>query len=66
MPDDEIEDLIRDALEKPASATVDGRSATARSVDELIKADEHLGNKAGRTRSTLPIRMAKLRPPGSA
>lgn len=63
MPD--LSDQIEDAAGTPKAAMVDGRSATARDIDDLIKADEYLEQKQARSRSTLPIRLAKISPPGS-
>lgn len=66
MPDGEdLQDVIRDAAEKPASASVDGRSAQARSIGELIEADKYLAEKAAAGKRTLPIRYGKFTPGGA-
>lgn len=60
----DISDSIPAAAATPASATVDGQSVTGRSLDELIRADQYLANKAAGRGRTLPIRKAKLIPDG--
>lgn len=62
MPDD-LQDTIREAAATPQSATVDGNSATARPLKDLIDADKHLAHKAsGGARA---IRLARIKPGGS-
>lgn len=44
MPDNSADDIsadIANSATKPASATVDGNSTTARSIDEKLKAEAH-------------------------
>ena len=43
MPD--LSDQIEQAASEPQSATVDGRSATAQPIPDLIAADIHLTSK---------------------
>lgn len=62
---DNLQDVIRDAAEKPASASVDGRSAQARSISELIEADKHLAEQTAQTSKYLPIRRGRFRPGGA-
>ena len=57
---DEIEDAIRDAVNEPASASEDGQSATARSIDELIKADKYLAQKAASAKKKTGIRFGRF------
>ena len=57
---DEIEDAIRDAVNEPASASEDGHSATARSIDELIRADKYLAQKAVAAKRKTGIRFGRF------
>jgi hypothetical protein len=59
---EDLEDTIRDAAADPASASEDGRSATARSIDELIKADKYLASKAAASGRKTGIRYGKFIP----
>lgn len=43
MPD--LSERLEEAIEAPVSASGDGRSATDRSIDDIIKADKHLSSK---------------------
>lgn len=60
---------IESAISSPQSATVDGRSATARSIADLIAADRYLRENAA-SENTAPgrrlgISFFKTRPPGA-
>jgi hypothetical protein len=61
----DLSDQIQNAAETPQSATVDGRSATARPIGEMIAADRYLREIAASTSSGLGIRMVRTRPPGA-
>jgi hypothetical protein len=61
-----ISDTIRDNAVKPASVSIDGQTVTQHSLRDQIDADVYLRNKSQSVRRTLPIRMAKVNPPGAA
>ena len=62
----ELEEAIIDAAQKPSSATVDGRSATAQPLRDMIDADRYVeGKRAARKSSGWGIRFAKIVPPGA-
>ena len=63
MPD--LSANIEQAATEPKAATVDGVSATARSLDELIAADKYLAKKAAAANGQSGLKFAKL-VPGSA
>ena len=60
-------DTITDAIERtakgPASATVDGASATAQDIDKMIKAKQFLGAEAAASNNHLGLRFFKLESP---
>lgn len=56
---------IENAATEPKQASVDGVSAQARDIDELIKADKYLAKKAAVSNKSFGLRFAKL-VPGSA
>lgn len=63
-------ETLEQAANDPASATSDGLTVQSRSVDELIKLDEHLQKRAARAASTrrsgwAKLRMAQVVPPGT-
>lgn len=64
MPD--LTDRIEDAASEPVSMTSDGNSATQRSIDELIKADEYLKANAAVSSSKRGMVFQRMKPPGSA
>jgi hypothetical protein len=62
----EIETAIGTAATEPAAATVDGVTMTARSIDEMIKADRYLRAKeAAATTGKTRLKFAKFVPPGT-
>jgi hypothetical protein len=63
MPDD-LTEVIEEAAQTPKSATQDGRSATARDIDELIKADQYTKSQQAAGKTGFGIRVAKIIPPG--
>lgn len=63
MPDD-LTQAIEDAAKTPKSATQDGRSATARDIDELIKADQYAKAQRAAGKKGFGLRVAKIIPPG--
>jgi hypothetical protein len=64
MSEPDLSQQIQDAADSPARASVDGTSADARSISELIEADKYLAARRARKSSVLPVRIAKTRPPG--
>lgn len=63
-------EIFEQAASDPASATSDGLTVQSRSVDDLIKLDEHLQKKAAVARSSRKsawarVRMAQVVPPGT-
>lgn len=63
----DLSDEIEAAVTTPQSASVDGRSATARQIAELIAADKYLAEKeaAEATGTSFPFRLFRTSPPGS-
>lgn len=62
-------DTIQDGIEADAiagvqSATVDGQSATAMSIDDRIKAANFLAQQSGRARNHLGLTIRQLEPGG--
>lgn len=60
-----LEDQIETSAAAPKKVTVDGETSDEHPLPDLIEADEYLGGKAANTRRTLPIRLAKIHPPGT-
>ncbi len=63
MPD--LSDTIENEAQLPASSSDDGQSATGRSIDELIKADQYLAAKAARASRRRGILFTQLTTPGA-
>lgn len=63
---DAINDALADAATSPQSATVDGRSATSRSVDDLLKLRNHQAAKDASDNAVagFGLRFQKIKPPG--
>lgn len=62
----ELEDVIRDAANAPKSVSVDGTTVQGHSLDELVRADQHLAGKSGAASTKhRGIRWSKLSPPGA-
>ena len=65
MADEITPENIVDAALSPQSATVDGNSATARPIAEIIEADRYTsGKQAVGQRTNRGIRFNKIVPPG--
>ncbi len=62
MPD--LSTTITTAAGDPASASVDGQSATSRPIADLILADQYLAGRVGITKKHRGIRFSKLLPAG--
>jgi hypothetical protein len=59
-----LENTIATAATEPASASVDGQSATGHSLRELIDLEKHeIRKRVAKTRG-LGVRFVKLTPPG--
>lgn len=55
---------IETNLQGPKQVTVDGQTVSQHSLKDQAEADEYLANKAAANQSTLPIRLAKIKPGG--
>jgi len=62
-PPKSLDDIIREALASPKSATVDGQNVTAHDLRQLIDADRYLAAKKAAGKPA--IRFTKLVPPGA-
>jgi hypothetical protein len=56
----DLSDQIEQAASDPQSAAVDGQSATARPMGDLIAADQYLAAKAGMARRRRGVRFTKI------
>jgi len=63
MPD--LSEQIEDAAGNPKKVQSDAGSAESHSIPDLIAADRYLAEKTAASRSTLPIRMLKIKPDGT-
>lgn len=65
MPDaGDISDSIAEAAAKPASATIDGNTVSARSIDDMEKAHNHVAGReaAASNRPGLGLRFQQITP----
>lgn len=63
MPDaDDLADDIAEAATKPASASIDGNSASAVSIDDKIKAANYTAGRAARAAGVPGLTNYKIRP----
>ena len=63
----DLDQTIEDAAKNPKAVAVDGTRVDAQSVDDLIKADQHLAGKdAMRNSARRGLRFNKFVPPGSS
>lgn len=53
---------IETAAVQPKAASVDGTNVQARTIDEMIRADEYLAKKTGQSRNHLGLTFRKLIP----
>jgi len=65
MADGDLSETIEQAATKPESASVDGVSAKARSLTELIEADKHLASKRATADFAKGFCRMRIVPPGS-
>lgn len=63
MANDLSNDIATQAI-KPIAAAADGQSASARPIDDLIKADQYLAGKAATSLRRRGIRFTKMIPSG--
>lgn len=57
--------LIETAASQPSSASVDGQSASNRSLSELIEFDKYRSQKEAVARKGRGLRFTKIVPPGT-
>ena len=62
----DLSDEIEEAAQGPKSHTVDGESATARDIKDLIEADKYLAAKAAASKKGGGLRFSKFVPGGAA
>lgn len=62
--DSEFTDLIAENAAEPASASVDGTSASSKPLESLIAADRHLAAKRGAASKLFGIRIQPIAPGG--
>lgn len=65
MTDAERLALIDAALTTPSSASVDGRSVTSRSIDDILKAIDRATAVEASRKKTRGLRFARIVPPGA-
>lgn len=56
-------DQLAAAAVKPASVSVDGRSASAHPLRDLVEMDKHLARKGASKSRRLGLRFLKINPP---
>lgn len=64
MPD--LSDQIESAAETPKSVTIDGNSANARDLRELIEVDQYLAAKRAASTKRQGLSYRQIVPPGGA
>ena len=60
----DLSDLISTEAASPASAASDGQSASARSIGDIIRADQYVANKAAMRKRRRGITFTRLTSPG--
>lgn len=61
---DDVDEIIDDLMAGPKSATVDGRSATAQSVDDALKVRNDRASQGAAAQGHFGLRFTRLVPPG--
>lgn len=61
----DLSQQIEDAAKSPKRAQDDAGSVEARSIDELIKAEEHLSGKDAASKKHRGLRITLMTPPGA-
>lgn len=62
---DDLTDQIKEAVEEPAAASQDGRSATNRPIADLIAADNHIAAKKAASKGLGGVIRQQLKPPSA-
>jgi len=65
MPDEITDDTIAELAASPRKITTDEGVVEERSIDEIIKADQHLGNKNVTDQPLHGLRISRFKPGGS-
>ena len=67
MPPDPTsdEEALREAAKQPAKVSVDGQSVEQHPLRDQIEADRYLASKDAARKPGLPMKFAKIVPPGS-
>jgi len=61
----DLTETIEEAAESPAAHAVDGESATARPIQDLIAADKYLAAKQNRTKGMNAILRQQMKAPSA-
>lgn len=56
-----VEDTLKEALENPASVSVDGQSVSQHNLKDLIEADRYLSSKAAVRGRKIGVRFFKFK-----
>jgi hypothetical protein len=62
----DLDETIESVARGPKSVSVDGTKVDAQSIDDLVKADQHLAGKIAIEKPNRGIRFNKLVPPGAS
>ena len=60
MADETPQEMIEETVRQPASASIDGKSATSQDISKLIEADKYLAAKAAAQARRTGIRFTKV------
>ena len=66
MPDDTLDNSIKDNAAGPKKASGDSGSMEQHGLPDQIAADKYLASKAAMTKRNFGLRRAKIVPPGTA
>lgn len=61
----DLADEISDAATEPAEASADGQAYKARTIDEMIKADNYKQATAAAANKQFGLRFTRISPPGA-
>lgn len=61
----DLSDDIAEVAAGPKQTNVDGTSTTEHGLGEMIEADRYLKERTAGSRSRLPIRITRSKPPGT-
>jgi hypothetical protein len=62
--ENDLSDAIRESATAPRRTKVKSTEVEERDLGDLIKADQHLANKAASNRNHMGLRFTKIIPPG--